>query len=105
MDTVTQLTQLRQDLEQQTGANVADLQINTACVLYDVAKKLGMSEQQVRKVVGSKAFDMIVIGVPPACPFGYRECRRVGCLGADCNQFGDRWAFIQAFNCEEAGDA
>jgi hypothetical protein len=105
MNTVAQLTQLRQDLEQQTGLWVADLQINTACVFYDVAEALGMSEQQVRRVVGPTAFDMIVIGVPPACPFGDRECRRVECLGADCNKFGDRWAFVDASrDQQEAAD-
>lgn len=108
MDPVTQLTQLRQDLEDQTGVSVASLQVSTACVLYDVSKYLGLSRDQAEQVLGDEAYAMITQGHilhenGQTCPFGGR-CSLTECCMEDCERFGDRWKVLFGKNGREDGD-
>jgi hypothetical protein len=109
MDPVTQLTQLRQYLEEQTGSSISNLHVSTACVLYDVSKYLGLERDETKEVLGDEAYAMITQGHilhtnGQPCPFGAR-CSLTECLMEACERFGDRWAFVEAFNCKRDGDA
>lgn len=108
MDPIEQLIELRKSFEHETGRSVADLEINMACVLYDVAKFLQLSRDQTRELLGTDAYSMITEGRilhvnGQRCPFG-AQCSLTECLMEDCPRFGER--FVTAFGCDhqEAAD-
>ena len=98
---------LRFDLESGTGEHLADMEINAACLLYDVARYIGLSRGEIRDVLGSTSYDRIVQGKilhlqHQPCPFG-ATCSLVECLMDDCPRFGDRWQLVTRGNGRDPG--
>jgi hypothetical protein len=95
---VDQLVKLREEFEDGTGEDISFLYINSACLLYDVAKFLGLSKDATALIVGIRAYGRITKGkvLHPkrqTCPFA-ADCSLTECLMEDCPRFGDRWELI-----------
>jgi len=61
------LTWLRRQIEDGCGEPVHGLDINAACLLYDVCEALGLDDGQIEGILGREAL-VFVVGeeVPPA---------------------------------------
>ena len=64
------LARLRLEIEDGCGEPAHGLDLNAACVLYDVCQALGLGDNQIEEVLGREAFEFVVgeeiplLGVP-----------------------------------------
>ncbi len=58
-EVAAQLIQLRTQLEEGCGAPLQGLSLNAACFLHDVCANLGLSNDQIEKILGPGAFAFV----------------------------------------------